>query len=250
MLPTKARGLALVMVLWGIALIGVVVTSQLRESRASVRAAALARDSLHLRAAVEAEIYRTISAMLVLPTARGFTEPSIVLTSQTTSERSKVDLNGATPDSLKQVLAGLVLPEEAATITARILDWRDNDEITRLEGAEATDYITAGLPSKPRNGPFAHVDELSQVMGVSPQLISRLAAHFTVYSGAQYAEHEGAGLTTSGAGGNDGWQVGDVYSIDVRATVGGSRIVASVKVAITPDPAEPYRILAWEWRTK
>lgn len=61
-----------------------------------------------------------------------------------------------------------------------ILDWRDPDDLVRLNGAEDPDYFAAERPFGARDGPFRSVDELQQVLGMTPALYRRLAPHLTV----------------------------------------------------------------------
>jgi general secretion pathway protein K len=68
---------------------------------------------------------------------------------------------------------------DADAVTDAILDWRDPDDQRRPRGAERSDYERAGKVG-PRNGPFATVEELREVMGVTPELYRRLEPIVTV----------------------------------------------------------------------
>jgi general secretion pathway protein K len=98
-------------------------------------------------------------------------------------EAGKIDINAA-PDEL---LAGLfavlgVGPEETARLVDAIADWKDEDDLRRLNGAEGEDYRRAGLTWVPRNGPFEAVEELRLVLGITPALYARALPLITIYS--------------------------------------------------------------------
>ena len=94
-----------------------------------------------------------------------------------------VDLNAASPALLEWLLRGLgVAPDRAAALAAAIVDFRDEDDIPSINGAESTAYRAAGLAHGPKNAPFETVMELDQVLGMDVTLLGRLRAVTTVYS--------------------------------------------------------------------
>ena len=64
-----------------------------------------------------------------------------------------------------------------------IADFRDKDDLKRLNGAEDSAYSAAGREYGPKNSRFETVDELRRVLGVTPDMYARLAPLVTVYSG-------------------------------------------------------------------
>ena len=95
----------------------------------------------------------------------------------------KIDLNSASDILLKGLLksGGLDDVQSGALLDA-ILDWRDEDDLRRINGAEAAEYQAAGLKYKPANAPFVTIDELQRVLGMTPQLYAKLADSLTVDS--------------------------------------------------------------------
>jgi general secretion pathway protein K len=94
-----------------------------------------------------------------------------------------VDLNAASPGLLEWLLRGLdVAPDRATTLAAAIVDFRDEDDVPGVNGAESAAYRAAGLTHGPKNAPFETVMELDQVLGMDFALFSRLRAVTTVYS--------------------------------------------------------------------
>jgi general secretion pathway protein K len=105
------------------------------------------------------------------------------LTITVEDEVGKVDLNAADERLITAaLLAAGVAEGEAATYAQRILDFRDGDDARRPQGAEATDYGDAGRPG-PKNRPFDTIEEVEQVLGISPGLAEALRPYATIYSG-------------------------------------------------------------------
>ena len=106
----------------------------------------------------------------------------------------KIDLN-ASPDEL---LRGLLLSaqwegpdgeltglgvDEADALVDAIRDFADPDDLIHLNGAEDKDYMAAGLPWDAKDAPFEAVEELHQVLGMSPLLYAAIRPALTVYNG-------------------------------------------------------------------
>jgi general secretion pathway protein K len=99
-----------------------------------------------------------------------------------TSEAARVDLNAAS----KEMLAGLfeVLGAEqkaAAELASRIVGWRTSSKPGAADDEGAL-YLAAGLNYSPRQAHFAHVNELSLVLGASPALVERALPYLTIFS--------------------------------------------------------------------
>ena len=79
------------------------------------------------------------------------------------------------------VTAGGLIQEDASALLDKIEDYRDPDDATRLHGAEKSDYEAAGLYG-PKDTLFESIDELQQVLDVTPELYARIADAITVDS--------------------------------------------------------------------
>jgi general secretion pathway protein K len=99
------------------------------------------------------------------------------------SEAGRIDLNSAPKELLAGLFAGLgVKDSDAEYYAERVIGWRTaQDPDGRNE--EASAYRGAGLTYGPRQGPFAHVGELSLVLGLPPFLVERALPFVTVFSG-------------------------------------------------------------------
>src|SRR5215471_19969720 len=94
-----------------------------------------------------------------------------------------VDLNAVSPNLLAWLLRGLgVAPEKAAALAATIADFRDEDDVPSVNGAESAAYRAHGLGHGPKNAPFETVTELDQVLGMDLALLNRLRVVATVHS--------------------------------------------------------------------
>ena len=86
-------------------------------------------------------------------------------------ENGKIDLNQADAALLSllfQHVGGLAQPE-AAQLAAAVLDWRDPDLLSQPEGgAEDPDYAAAERHYGAKDAPFESVAELEQVLGSGP----------------------------------------------------------------------------------
>jgi len=65
-------------------------------------------------------------------------------------------------------------------LTHAILDWIDEDDDPRLGGAEREEYIRAGMAVLPPNRPFASIEELRFVMGMTPEIFEEAAPYLTL----------------------------------------------------------------------
>jgi general secretion pathway protein K len=83
-----------------------------------------------------------------------------------TDPAAAFNVNLATPDALLHVL------RRPALVDA-MLDWRDEDDLVRPDGAEAAWYRERGR-APPRNGPLADVAELGLVRGFDDSVVRRV----------------------------------------------------------------------------
>lgn len=191
----KARqeGVALVLVLWIVALLSIMATGASTEARRDGILARNAVDLARARHLAEAGVYHAIIELsrddpaLRWPldgqpqrVTIGDTEVRIAVR----DENGKVDINNAQPALLTVLAAAAGVPEgQRAAFADAILDWRDDDDLRRPKGAEAPDYRRAGLDYTPRNGQFARVQELRLVLGVTTKVYRALEPLVTVHTG-------------------------------------------------------------------
>jgi len=98
-------------------------------------------------------------------------------------ENGKIDLNLVTPEHLAKLFEVAEIEEDiAAPLVDAILDWRDEDDLKRLNGAEDEDYMDAGYEYGARDGAFETVEELLKVFGMEEWIYDRISPAFTVHS--------------------------------------------------------------------
>ena len=96
------------------------------------------------------------------------------------------------------------LPDQLADQLAdAILDWRDENDLVRLNGAEDADYASAGLPYGAGDRPFRSLEELRQVLGMPASIHARLAPYLRVDSSraspyAAFSAGRGSGSAAAG----------------------------------------------------
>ncbi len=200
MLPRsrRPRGIALVAVLWTLTLLALAAASFTVGTRTESRIARNVAENARARALAEAGIHSAILAMVERDPDRrwpadgtvqvmSFADAGIRVSVQ--DEAGKIDLNRAPDDFIKGILVVLgVEPEEAARLVDAIADYRDRDGFARLNGAEDGDYARAGLVHGAKDRPFQALEELQQVLGMTPALYRRLAPFVTVHSGRSGVE--------------------------------------------------------------
>jgi general secretion pathway protein K len=192
-MPPRQRGVAMILVVWVIALMSVLLGSFALIARTENLQARHLFDSTTARYAAEAGLERAIYELRRPdPTMRWigdgrpyeFQFDNALVHIELTDESGKIDLNSAAGDLLQQmfVSAGLTL-DKAAQLSDAIQDWRDPDDVPQPHGAEASEYKAAGLTYVPRNSPFQTVSEVQQVLGMDYELYSRIEPAITIYAG-------------------------------------------------------------------
>lgn len=189
----KQRGLALVLVLWLLALlvgvVGAFALSSRIESLLGRSALSLAQARLAAEAGIELAILRMRDPNpdnRLVPDGRPYNMdfPPARLTLRVTDESGRLDLNVADPDNLARLFQFYEVDEEQALALAdAIADWRDPDDLVMMRGAEGAEYAAAGLAYGPADSPFVSVAELQRVLGMTPELFQKVAPSLTVHSG-------------------------------------------------------------------
>jgi general secretion pathway protein K len=83
-------------------------------------------------------------------------------------EAGKVNLNRADEDMLRRVFGNLGIDEpRRSTLIDSIMDWRDEDDLHRTNGAESDYYLGLPVPYTARNGAFDTIEDLLWVKGMT-----------------------------------------------------------------------------------
>ncbi|HEX7339323.1 MAG TPA: type II secretion system protein GspK [Rhodanobacteraceae bacterium] len=187
------RGVALILVLWACALMAIVLGGFVALTRSEGLQTRYQVAQARARYAAEAGLARAVAGLQDPDPARRwrvdgqpytFTFAGAKVTVKVTAEDGKIDLNTATPQVLARFLHGEGLStDKAHDLAAAIADWRDSDNTVRPGGAEKAAYAQAGRAYGPRNGPFASIEEVQQVLGMTPSLYARIVPSLTIWSG-------------------------------------------------------------------
>ncbi|MDR6843168.1 general secretion pathway protein GspK [Pseudoxanthomonas sacheonensis] len=276
----RERGAALLLVLWLIALLTALIGAFALTARVEALQGKIlsggARAQELARAGVEYSLVRLADSEPTtrwLPDGRsyrwGYAGGEVEL--QIVDETGKVDLNQAGAPLLTALMQAVGTDrEQAERIAAAILDWRDPDPLTQVNGgAEDPDYAAAGRPYGAKDAPFETVAEVEQVLGMTPELYARLEPSLTLYSGrgepdptyaqapvltamgldpAAYLAQRKAPTPGAGAaqlvGGGSG-----TYSIDSRARLDDGRVAVLrtvVRAGSGSVPGSVYTALRWQ----
>ncbi len=174
------KGLVLVMVLWIAVLMAAMATILSQTSRLDMKMAMGATDEVRCKWACRAgtetaigllnEDLRDTDCLLDLwcDNDEDYNDVPLercVYSVYVTDEAGKLNVNTATREQL------MALPYMEMPIADAILDWRDNDQNPRAEGAEAGYYENVAFPYTIRNGPFKTIRELLCVKGMTKDLL-------------------------------------------------------------------------------
>jgi type II secretory pathway component PulK len=98
----------------------------------------------------------------------------------------KLNINQLSENDLQTFFSFLLSDYSKATQLAQaIMDWRDADSIPRPSGAERDAYIKAEMLALPTNAPFREVEELQDVMGMTPEIYAKARPYFTTKGNGQ-----------------------------------------------------------------
>lgn len=195
------RGVALVLVLWLVVVLGAVAAAVVGSTRNESRLVLNARARTVSRYAAESGIVAgvalleqrmasgTLPGQQVLAWSevdRDFNELSDVPLGnarfgvQLTNLSGRLDLNQAQPEVLGGLFSQFTSPDAARALVDALLDWRDPDDLVRPQGAEADVYRRAGSPYVPHNAPLTRIDELHRLRGMTEPLALALEPYLTV----------------------------------------------------------------------
>jgi general secretion pathway protein K len=191
----SSAGIALVVVLWAIVLLSSMAVAISAIQRTDIDLIVNLLDSARARAQAQAGIYYAASRVGVATldgdlweadgSAHDWQFDGVSMRLRIADERSRIDLNRASPLLLEGLLRAVGIDEALApALRDAIIDWRDKDNMRQLDGAEDDDYADLDMAYGAKDDDFASVDELQLVMGVTPEIFNALAPHLTVYSGS------------------------------------------------------------------
>jgi len=283
------HGIALVLVLWALLLLTIVTASFALTARMDRLEANVLLSGTQARLSAEAAINLAVLALRdpsdetrMLADGRVYQQEidGVLLEVSAIDERGKLDINATDELTLANLFTGHGMDLDAAEmLAAAVMDWRDEDELERVNGAEEDAYLAAGLEMGPANRPFMMTEELLQVIGMEYELYRRLEPGITVFSRAgepdpafapvealmalpdityeeavnfvqeRNSQQPGESLGTELPNGLVVMEQGRgvTYSIQARATMPNGvweQLQATIRLGATRS-GRPYRVLRW-----
>jgi general secretion pathway protein K len=197
----RRRGVALMLVLWLIVVLGTVATGVVAAAHVETDRVANLRDRVVARYAAESGVAAARARLAgLLGATRSAEEQAMVFRDleQEFAEmrdvalgsarfsvtvvdlNARVDLNAADDVTLLGFFGQFIGAPAAAALVSAIGDWKDFDDRARPGGAEAADYARVGSPFRPPNHPLRRLDELTRIAGFTDSLASAVAPYVTV----------------------------------------------------------------------
>lgn len=190
---TKQAGLAMVIVIWVLSLLIIMAGSFALSMRRETVVVSAIKDNAEAIAVAESGV-RIAAQMLWLSeqSIRWHADGSIYsvpyqdaeIRVRLFSEQGKIDINHANETLLTTMMKSTSLEEgKQQALVSAILDWRDEDDLIHIDGAEKMQYEDADLNYHPANARFQQLDELQMVLGMNARVFQELEPLITIYSG-------------------------------------------------------------------
>lgn len=261
------QGIALLSVLWVVTVLTLLAGSLVASQRQSTDTTRQWLHQAQARYAAEAAIHLALYNLFTHQTQPGSTNAKekvpifyagYQLESNTYSEAGKADINQVSNTVLRKLIHGILEnPQQADKLTDQILDWRDGDELVRLNGAEQRDYLMAESDFLPTNQPFKNIYELQRILEMAPLIFLKLQPLLTTHSGQSNIDMAAARpelLNAMGITSNQKRRFFNAASsrlLEITAFVdkpdfGSIQLTATVSLQ-PGNIREPFHILAWEY---
>lgn len=270
-MKAPARGYALVSVLWLVVLLTGITAAYHAQARVEARLLTTALQRAQAEALAEAGIWIAAREHFSTTThdrsgrvTRTVDVDGVTVAVTIADASGLINLNGAPRELFAAVLAARsgLDPAEQAPLVDAILDWRDSDHMRNPVGAEDQDYAALKATHGAKDAPFATVDELQLVHGMTPAAYRRVATVFTTVGGharvnTAAAPPEVLALLPRGSTGaltaNEEsfdqrfvQQSGEgIYVATAVATAGAATAKVTASIRYARGEPRPIQVLAW-----
>jgi general secretion pathway protein K len=184
----RSRGFALLIVLWSMVLLSLLFARLVSAGRSEAEIAFNLRAAAQRQAQADGILYSVIFSLLG-PAAGHWRADGAVHRIRLPNAIASVSIKNLdgriNPNTASAALLAALLSRVGAdATTARevsqaIVDWRSPD----AQGLfEAPKYLGAGLSYSPAGSPFQSIGELGLVLGMTPDLLAKMAPHLSVYN--------------------------------------------------------------------
>jgi general secretion pathway protein K len=256
------RGFALLVVLWALVLLALLVTQLAATWHREARIAFNIRASAMAEAAADGAVYEAIFHLLDRSDRHWAADgaihqllsPGTLIQVRIENEADKVNPNTAPAVLLQALLRELgANARSAAVLAGAIVDWRTPAQSSTRD--RAARYQAAGRAYAPSGAPFENINELRNVLGMTPQMLAALKPHLTLYSDSDPVRGDpvvGRAMADVGYGADDlvieetgGPLIASITAAASRAD--GSHFRRHAVVRISGSGSErPVLILTWE----
>lgn len=190
----KQSGVALVIVLWMLALLTIIAVAFSKSTRTETLLTAHFVQTTQARAVAQAGIWLVVNELLKPEQEQRWRKDSTIynvnygdgdIALRIQDESGKIDLNSARSELLFSLLQSLDIPLDGAErlkLLQTILDWRDRDNLPRQFGAEDADYYQQESDYGAKDGPFNAIDELLLVLGMNRDIYNQMKPALTIHS--------------------------------------------------------------------
>jgi len=237
----NSRGIALIMVLWVTAILTVVVLEFCFAMRTEIRITQNFKDEVQLHALAEGGVQRAIAELIfkhdpqvqqfrkrvkmeeIPPEKREWVTDGRAYelsTDQATTqvrvmgEGGKLNINTISESRLRKIMDNFGLePDQRDIVVDSIMDWKDSDDLHRLNGAETDYYQSLPKPYQAKDANLDSIEELLLIRGVTPEL----------YYGKKRPGKEESGTTAVQGGLKD---IFSIYSMGEQIDINSATAVA------------------------
>lgn len=263
----QQQGIALLSVLWVTTVLTILAGSLVASQRQSTDTTRQWLNQAQARYAAEAAVHLALYNLFTHQSQPGTKNTEEIepvfyagfqLTSTIYSEAGKADINKISDPLLRKLIHGVLEnTQQADKLTDQILDWRDGDELVRLNGAERRDYLMAESNFLPTNQPFKNISELQRLMEMNPHIYLKLQPLLTTYSGQSNIDIaaakpeliEAMGITTQQP--HRFFNAASSRLLEISSSAersGFSSTQLTSTIALQPgNIRDPFHILAWDY---
>lgn len=187
----RQRGFALLVVLWSVALLALIGTRLTGAARTEAQIARNQVSAATAELAADGAVRQALFQLLASGDARwppdGMSRRlpigNAIVDLRITSEGGKLNPNRVPAAVIAALMRRLgVPPDRADFVAGTIFDWRTPGALASAGGDKATQYRTAGRTVVPTGKPFESLDELVNVLGVTPALQALLTPFLSVHN--------------------------------------------------------------------
>ena len=259
----RQRGVALLIVLWALALLALLATEVRTVSRQDTQLAGNLRDAATVELAADGAVQQAIWHVLDSSTARWSADGlvHVIRVGETSvavridNEADKVNPGIAAPSLLQALLLQVgAEPVAAAALATSIVQWRLGSGPLARRNSTFLRYQRAGMDYAPSGAPLDSIDELGSVIGMTPDLLARLRPHLTVFtsddpSAATRDPVVAQALALAGQSAVEANDIGEQFvsvTADARGPDHGRRIVhAIIRINALPQ-GRRYQVLSYQ----